>query len=111
MHRLLEVLDVCAHRRCRALAVAVVDRLEEHAVRIEVERERAAWGAWYECFPRSCARQPNRHGTFHDLVARLPDIAGMGFDVLYLPPIHPIGRTHRKGAGAARPCMVFAGGN
>ncbi len=68
-----------------------------HAVRLEVERERAGFGAWYECFPRSCAPEPGRHGTLLDLIARLPYVAGMGFDVLYLPPIHPIGRTHRKG--------------
>jgi starch synthase (maltosyl-transferring) len=68
-----------------------------HAVHLEVERERSGFGAWYECFPRSCAPEPGRHGTLQDLSARLPYIAGMGFDVLYLPPIHPIGLTHRKG--------------
>lgn len=62
-----------------------------------VDRGRAGFGAWYEAFPRSCAPEPGRHGTFHDCEARLPYIAGMGFDVLYLPPIHPIGRTFRKG--------------
>jgi len=69
----------------------------DHTVHLEVERERSGFGAWYECFPRSCAPEPGRHGTLRDLIARLPYIAGMGFDVLYLPPIHPIGRTHRKG--------------
>jgi starch synthase (maltosyl-transferring) len=69
----------------------------DYVVRLEVERERAAFGAWYECVPRSCAPEPGRHGTLQDLIARLPYIAGMGFDVLYLPPIHPIGETHRKG--------------
>src|SRR5262249_47411534 len=68
-----------------------------HAVHVQVERERTGFGAWYECFPRSCAPEPGRHGTLQDLIARLPYIAGMGFDVLYLPPIHPIGRAHRKG--------------
>ncbi|HSA85026.1 MAG TPA: alpha-1,4-glucan--maltose-1-phosphate maltosyltransferase [Nitrospira sp.] len=62
-----------------------------------VDRARAGFGAWYEAFPRSCASEPGRHGTFHDCEARLPYIAGMGFDVLYLPPVHPIGRTFRKG--------------
>jgi starch synthase (maltosyl-transferring) len=61
-----------------------------HVLRVEVDRERAAFGAWYEMFPRSC-------GTFADVERHLPYVAGMGFDVLYLPPIHPIGRTHRKG--------------
>jgi len=62
-----------------------------------VERVRARFGAWYELFPRSCSPKPGRHGSFEDLIARLPRIAEMGFDVLYLPPIHPIGLTHRKG--------------
>jgi len=62
-----------------------------------VDRVRAGFGAWYEAFPRSCATEPGRHGTFQDCEAHLPYIAGMGFDVLYLPPIHPIGWTFRKG--------------
>ena len=64
-----------------------------------VERERARFGAWYELFPRSAASpaDPARHGTFADVAERLPEIAAMGFDVVYLPPIHPIGRTGRKG--------------
>ena len=62
-----------------------------------VERVRARFSAWYELFPRSCSPKPGRHGSFKDLIARLPYIAGMGFDVLYLPPVHPIGSTHRKG--------------
>lgn len=62
-----------------------------------VEREKARFGAWYELFPRSCTADPARHGTFRGVIDRLPDIARMGFDVLYLPPIHPIGKTNRKG--------------
>jgi starch synthase (maltosyl-transferring) len=62
-----------------------------------VDRERARFGAWYELFPRSASAEPGRHGTFADVEKRLPYVAGMGFDVLYLPPIHPIGHTHRKG--------------
>jgi starch synthase (maltosyl-transferring) len=62
-----------------------------------VDREKARFSAWYEMFPRSCAGEPGRHGTFKDCEARLPYVAGMGFDVLYLPPIHPIGQAHRKG--------------
>jgi starch synthase (maltosyl-transferring) len=62
-----------------------------------VEREKALFSTWYEVFPRSCAPEPGRHGTFKDCEALLPYIASMGFDVLYLPPIHPIGRTFRKG--------------
>jgi starch synthase (maltosyl-transferring) len=62
-----------------------------------VDRERAGFSAWYEMFPRSCASEPGRHGTLRDCEAWLPNIAAMGFDVLYLPPIHPIGHTSRKG--------------
>ncbi|HVT17651.1 MAG TPA: alpha-1,4-glucan--maltose-1-phosphate maltosyltransferase [Thermoanaerobaculia bacterium] len=64
---------------------------------VVVDRERARFSAWYEMFPRSCSPEPGRHGTFRDCADRLAYVAGMGFDVLYLPPIHPIGRTHRKG--------------
>lgn len=62
-----------------------------------VDRERARFSAWYELFPRSCIPQPQGHGTFKDSTARLSEIAAMGFDVVYLPPIHPIGQTNRKG--------------
>ncbi len=64
---------------------------------VVVERPRAAYGAWYELFPRSCSPEPGRHGTLRDCAERLAYVAGMRFDVVYLPPIHPIGRTHRKG--------------
>jgi starch synthase (maltosyl-transferring) len=66
-------------------------------LRVVVDRKKTRFSAWYETFPRSCAREPGRHGTFRDCEAHLPYIADMGFDILYLPPIHPIGRTHRKG--------------
>jgi starch synthase (maltosyl-transferring) len=62
-----------------------------------VDRERARFSAWYELFPRSAAKEPGRHGTFADVEAQLPEISAMGFDILYLPPIHPIGRAFRKG--------------
>jgi starch synthase (maltosyl-transferring) len=64
---------------------------------VVVDRERARFSAWYELFPRSAATEPGRHGTFRDVEDRLVDVAAMGFDVLYLPPIHPIGRAFRKG--------------
>jgi starch synthase (maltosyl-transferring) len=67
---------------------------------ILVEPQRARFGAWYETFPRSTGKA-GVPGTFRDLEARLPYIADMGFDVLYLPPIHPIGGTHRKGRNNA----------
>ncbi|MEU5520390.1 maltotransferase domain-containing protein, partial [Streptomyces sp. NPDC047860] len=62
-----------------------------------VERERALYGAWYEFFPRSEGTPEQPHGTFDTAARRLPAIAAMGFDVVYLPPIHPIGTTYRKG--------------
>ena len=69
----------------------------ERELRINVDRERAGFSAWYEMFPRSCATDARHHGTFRDCSQRLPYISEMGFDVLYFPPIHPIGRTERKG--------------
>jgi starch synthase (maltosyl-transferring) len=66
-----------------------------------VDRDRASFSSWYELFPRSTAFEPEKHGTFRDVAARLPAIARMGFDVLYLPPIHPIGRINRKGPNNA----------
>jgi starch synthase (maltosyl-transferring) len=65
------------------------------------DRPRARNGAWYEMMPRSQGKTPGQHGTFKDCIARLPDIAAMGFDVVYLTPIHPIGRTNRKGRNNA----------
>jgi len=65
---------------------------------LRVDRERALFGAWYEFFPRSEGATKNSSGTFATATERLPEIAAMGFDVIYLPPIHPIGYTHRKGA-------------
>ena len=62
-----------------------------------VERERARFGAWYEMFPRSAGTDASRGATFKDAERLLPYVASMGFDVLYLPPIHPIGRSFRKG--------------
>jgi starch synthase (maltosyl-transferring) len=64
---------------------------------VEAERRAAGFASWYELFPRSQSADPGRHGTFADVITRLPAISAMGFDVLYLPPIHPIGRTNRKG--------------
>jgi starch synthase (maltosyl-transferring) len=69
----------------------------EPPLAIDVDRERARFSTWYELFPRSAAKTPGQHGTFADVEALLPEISAMGFDVLYLPPIHPIGLTERKG--------------
>jgi starch synthase (maltosyl-transferring) len=67
-----------------------------------VDRERAGFSTWYEMFPRSQSTVPGQHGTLADAERRLPDLAELGFDVVYLPPIHPIGRTKRKGRNNAR---------
>jgi starch synthase (maltosyl-transferring) len=64
---------------------------------VQVDRRRARTGAWYELFPRSASAEPGRHGTFADVEGRLDYVARLGFDVLYLPPIHPIGRCNRMG--------------
>jgi starch synthase (maltosyl-transferring) len=72
-------------------------RLQHVPLTLEVERPQAGFASWYELFPRSQSGDPARHGTFDDVIARLPDVRRMGFDVLYFPPIHPIGRKNRKG--------------
>jgi starch synthase (maltosyl-transferring) len=69
----------------------------DRVLEVLVERERARFGAWYEMFPRSAGTDPGRSATFAEAAARLPYVQSMGFDVLYLPPIHPIGRSFRKG--------------
>jgi starch synthase (maltosyl-transferring) len=66
-----------------------------------VDRERARFSTWYEFFPRSAATEAGRHATLRDATAMLPYVAAMGFDVLYFPPIHPIGRVGRKGRNNA----------
>jgi starch synthase (maltosyl-transferring) len=102
-----------ALRTKRASATAAADEelgrlMHQHADRslgvsygrevpVLVEPEKARFSSWYELFPRS-AGEPGKHGTFRDVERRLPEIARLGFDVLYLPPIHPIGTTKRKGA-------------
>jgi starch synthase (maltosyl-transferring) len=84
---------------------------------LSVDRERAQFSAWYELFPRSAANDTSRHGTFDDVIARLPYVRELGFDVLYLTPIHPLGTTNRKGknnsltAGPDDPGSVYAIGS
>ena len=68
---------------------------------VVVDPQRARFSTWYEIFPRSCAGDTSRHGTFQDCEEWLPYVSEMGFDVLYLPPIHPIGHTNRKGKNNA----------
>ena len=68
---------------------------------LDVDRPAAQFASWYELFPRSITDDPERHGSFNDVHQRLPMIRDMGFDVLYFPPIHPIGKKHRKGRNNA----------
>src|SRR5690606_7770936 len=97
----------CATRLAAALTPEVDAVLARYPLRelvtssdplpLLVERERALYGSWYEFFPRSEGTAEQPHGTFRTAARRLPAIAAMGFDVVYLPPIHPIGTTFRKG--------------
>ncbi|HSJ15005.1 MAG TPA: alpha-1,4-glucan--maltose-1-phosphate maltosyltransferase [Longimicrobiales bacterium] len=73
----------------------------EHELEVLVEPVRARFSAWYELFPRSAGETPGAHGTFRDVEARLSYISELGFDTLYLPPVHPIGTTRRKGRNNA----------
>ena len=73
----------------------------ERPVMVEVERTAARFASWYEIFPRSMSGDGVRHGTFADVIRELPRIRAMGFDVLYFPPIHPIGWKNRKGRNNA----------
>ncbi|MFZ5950244.1 MAG: alpha-1,4-glucan--maltose-1-phosphate maltosyltransferase [Candidatus Rifleibacteriota bacterium] len=79
-------------------------RVESREMQVRVERVKARFAAWYECFPRSCGFEHGVGGTFRDVVKRLPEIAGMGFDVLYFPPIHPVGFSKRKGPNNSLTC-------
>ncbi len=77
------------------------DATRYRELEVVVDRERARFAAWYEIYPRSQGTDPTRSATFREAEARIPAIAAMGFDVLYMPPIHPIGHTHRKGRNNA----------
>jgi starch synthase (maltosyl-transferring) len=106
---LTERLEEAFSEELKAAMDAHPDR--SHATRSQrhdviVDRERARFSTWYELFPRSWSADSGRHGTFADITKQLGYVADMGFDVLYLPPIHPIGTTFRKGANntlAAKP--------
>ncbi len=88
----LELLNAVQRYPARDLVTRYEKRLA-----VVVDREKARFSSWYEVFPRSCSPEPGLHGTLRDCQATLPYIASMGFDVVYLPPIHPIGQTFRKG--------------
>jgi starch synthase (maltosyl-transferring) len=99
--RVSDRLDILLSDDLRASVASANERpsLVRHApdISLDADRPQAAFASWYELFPRSLTTDPARHGTFADLIGRLPAIRAMGFDVLYLPPIHPIGTTNRKG--------------
>jgi starch synthase (maltosyl-transferring) len=90
-----DVVDVMARNPGRG------DATRSRVQPLVADRPIARAGAWYEIFPRSQSKQPGRHGTFDDCIARVPEIAALGFDVLYLTPIHPIGKINRKGRNNA----------
>ncbi|MFA7001028.1 MAG: alpha-1,4-glucan--maltose-1-phosphate maltosyltransferase [Candidatus Omnitrophota bacterium] len=96
-----EVLKLIADPRVKKWAgrYSVREHCTDYGKTLEliVDRKRADFGAWYELFPRSQGRVAGQSATFKDCIARLPEIKQMGFDVIYLAPIHPIGRTNRKG--------------
>jgi starch synthase (maltosyl-transferring) len=94
--RLVELMTRCPDRQHSTIY--------EQELRVAVDPERARFSTWYEMFPRS-AGKPGRHGTFKDCEAQLERIARMGFDVLYFPPIHPIGRSFRKGKNNNTVCQ------
>ncbi|HEY1410489.1 MAG TPA: maltotransferase domain-containing protein, partial [Rhodopila sp.] len=87
--------DALAEAMAQADTRPFAARSAVHSVR--VDRPAAEFASWYELFPRSVTHDPAVHGTFRSVIERLPDIRAMGFDVLYFPPIHPIGRINRKG--------------
>jgi starch synthase (maltosyl-transferring) len=87
-----EVRDAMARSSTRSDAVRYSRELE-----VVVDRKAASFAAWYEMFPRSQGSEPGKGATFDDCIARLPEIARLGFDVVYFVPIHPIGRVNRKG--------------
>jgi starch synthase (maltosyl-transferring) len=107
----LSTNDSIAAQVCGAELTELVGRYPDRSaattypreLRVMVDREKARFNSWYEMFPRSCTDDPARHGTFRDCIGRLDYIASMGFDVLYLPPIHPIGISGRRGKNNTLP--------
>jgi starch synthase (maltosyl-transferring) len=100
-----EARDAAFDETLRDLMSRYPDRRHEGAfpreLRVIVDPPLARFGAWYELFPRSTSPVPGKHGTFDDVIARLPYVDKLGFDVLYLPPIHPIAHERRKGKNNA----------
>ncbi len=95
--RVAVALDDSARELMREYPDRRFSTMYDHDLAVYVDRSKAGFSAWYEMFPRSASPESRRHGTLRDVIARLPYVADMGFDVLYLPPIHPIGKTARRG--------------
>jgi starch synthase (maltosyl-transferring) len=95
--RRVELTDPATVALMRAHAERQFSTTLTPPVLIDAERKAASFASWYEIFPRSASDDEQRHGTFGDVIRQLPRIRAMGFDVLYFPPIHPIGRKNRKG--------------
>jgi starch synthase (maltosyl-transferring) len=113
---LLRDSNIAASERTRTFLDSDIDRIAcnypdrnfsafyEKILPLAVDPVQARFSAWYEMFPRSAASEPWKHGTFKDCERKLPYIAEMGFDILYFPPIHPIGKTNRKGKNNSIHC-------
>jgi starch synthase (maltosyl-transferring) len=112
LHDLAEAIATADHPVERLLAPETLARMQAAdqkpflatlpaPVAVHVDRPQAAFASWYELFPRSITTDPARHGTLRDVIGRLPAIRDMGFEVLYFPPINPIGQANRKGRNNA----------
>jgi len=93
----VQTLTTAETRKAVAALAARSFLVRHEPLILDIERPQAAFASWYELFPRSQTDDPARHGTFADVIGVLPRIRAMGFDVLYFPPIHPIGIINRKG--------------
>ena len=99
-HRYDEALKLAISSEVHDFFVQYPDKFlanESQPLKAFVDRSKARFSTWYEFFPRSASQEPGKHGTFKDCHRLLPRIAAMGFDVLYFPPVHPIGEVNRKG--------------
>jgi starch synthase (maltosyl-transferring) len=99
-----EAIQICRDQALYLMAEKyplIADSFVTPDYKIFTDREKARFSAWYSIFPRSTAAKEGQHGTFKDVINQLPRVKELGFDVLYIPPIHPIGTTYRKGKNNA----------
>jgi len=103
-----EIYAIARSGELEVLMATYPDRADatqyEPVPRVVVDRRAALFGAWYEFFPRSAEGHGDRGSAFRDCLPRVDDVKAMGFDVIYFPPIHPIGHSHRKGRNNAITC-------